>query len=295
MKTINTLIRDIYAVVGNKHERWFDGDVAADFSRELNLRLVESTAPRTEVPTLRLSKMGEYCPCQLWHSIHTPELAEPYEPWALIKFTYGHILETLVIAMAKAAGHEVTGEQDELILDGVKGHRDCVIDGCVVDVKSVNSLGFQKVKAGLVSTDQFLRDYLDQLDGYVVASAEDPLVRVKDRGYLLFIDKVLGHMYLYEHRVRPDSIRKRVANYKAIVSQPVAPSCTCGKVADGESGNIRLDTKASYNPYKYCCHPHLRKFIYSDGPRYLTKVVKRPVYRGEPIKEVDRHGNTVYN
>lgn len=290
MKTIHTLIKDIYAVVGNKELGWFTGDIATDFSRELNLRLVEATAPRKEVPGLRLSKMGEYCPCQLWHSVHAPELAEPYPPWALIKFTYGHILETLVIALAKAAGHTVTGEQDEVILDGVKGHRDCVIDGCVVDVKSVNSFGFQKIKAGDVPQDTFLRDYLDQLDGYVVASADDPVVQVKDKGYILAIDKTLGHLALYEHTVRPESIRQRIADHKAVVSQPTAPACTCGTVADGKSGNIRLDLKASYNPFKYQCRPGLRTFIYSDGPRYLTRVVRKP-----DVLEVDRNGKVVYN
>lgn len=288
--SIHTLIPDIYKRVGNKDEGWFTGDIAEEFSRELNARLVESTGPRNEVSSLRLSKMGEHCPCQLWHSVHTPELAEPYQPHALIKFTYGHILETLVIALAKAAGHEVTGEQDELILDGVKGHRDCVIDGCIVDIKSVNSLGFQKVKAGLVATDIFLRDYLDQLDGYTVASYEDPLVRVKDKAYILFIDKVLGKLALYEHTIRPDSIRARIAKHKSIVASGKAPSCTCGTVADGKSGNVRLDTKASYNPYKYCCNPNLRTFLYADGPKYLTKVVRKP-----DVIEVDRNGKIVYN
>lgn len=290
MKTVHTLIKDIYKVVGNKDEGWFNGDIAEEFSRELNLRLVEATAPRKEVSGLRLSKMGEYCPCQLWHSIHTPELAEPYQPWALIKFTYGHILETLVIALAKAAGHEVTGEQDALSLDGVPGHRDCVIDGCVVDVKSLNSLGFQKVKDGNVATDTFLRDYLDQLDGYVVASASDPLVRVKDRGYILAIDKVKGHLALYEHKVRPNSIRDRINQYKGIILRSEPPACTCETVPDGKSGNIKLGLKASYNPYKYCCRPNLRAFIYADGPRYLTKVVRKP-----DVLEIDRYGKVVYN
>lgn len=286
---IQTLIKDIYAVVGS-NEGWFNGAIAEEFSRELNARLVENTGPKHPVSALRLSKMGEHCPCQLWHSVHTPELAERPQPHALIKFTYGHILETLVIALAKAAGHEVTGEQDELILDGVKGHRDCVIDGCTVDVKSVNSLGFQKVKAGLVATDTFLRDYLDQLDGYTVAAHEDPLVRVKDKAYIIFIDKVLGKLHLYEHTVREHSIRERIARYKEIVGRSTAPDCTCGHVPDGKSGNIKLDTKASYNPYKYQCYPRLRTFLYSDGPRYLTKVTRKP-----DVIEVDKFGKIVYN
>jgi hypothetical protein len=292
--TIHTLIKDIYKVVGS-NEGWFNGSIAEEFSRELNARLVENTGPKHSVSALRLSKMGEHCPCQLWHSVHTPELAERPQPHALIKFTYGHILETLVIALAKAAGHEVTGEQDELILDGVKGHRDCVVDGVTVDVKSVNSLGFQKVKAGLVATDPFLRDYLDQLDGYTVAAYEDPLVRVKDKAYIIFIDKVLGKLALYEHTIREDHIRSRVRAYKELVSRPSAPACTCGTVSDGSSGNIKLDTKASYNPFKYSCHPNLRTFLYSEGPRYLTKVVRRPMNKGIPIIEVDRNGQIVYN
>ncbi len=292
MKSIHTLVKDIYGTVGE--DGWFKEDYLPGFTSELKNTLLDSSAPRQK-GTLRLSKMGEVCPCQLWHSVNTPELAEPYQPWAKIKFTYGHILEALAIVMAKAAGHEVTGEQDECTLDGIKGHRDCVIDGCIVDIKSINSLGFQKVKAGLTSTDIFLRDYLDQLDGYTVASYEDPLVQVKDKAYILFIDKVKGHLHLYEHRIREASIRQRVNQYKRIVLQSEPPACTCETVSDGESGNIKLGLKGSYNPYKHCCKPELRTFIYSDGPRYLTRVVRRPMYKGLPIKEVDRLGNVVYN
>lgn len=216
--------------------------------------------------------------------------AEPIQPWARIKFDYGHILESYVLELVKAAGHEVTGEQDELSVDGVKGRRDCVIDGCVTDVKSINSLGFQKVKAGLVPTDPFLRDYLDQLDGYTVGSAEDPLVRVKDKAYILFIDKVLGKLYLYEHIVREQSIRDRIKRYKDYVSLDKPPACECRSVPDGKSGNIKLDTKASYNPYKYLCNPKIRCFLYAAGPTYLTRVNRKP-----DVTEIDKHGRIVYN
>lgn len=284
MKQINTLVKDIYEVV--QKEGWFNPTRLADFGDALSISLNQTRG----VPSLRLSKLGEQCPSQLWHSVHSVGMEEPVEPWARIKFTYGYITEALVLEMAKAAGHTVQGEQDELILDGVKGHRDCVIDGCVVDIKSINSLGFQKVKAGLVASDQFLRDYLDQLDGYVVASYEDPVVQVKDKGYILFIDKVLGHLKLYEHTVRETNIRKRIRDYRNIIALDRAPRCTCEEVPDGKSGNYKLGTKPSYNPYKYCCWPHLRKFIYANGPTYLTKVVRLP-----DVTEVDRLGNIVYH
>ena len=56
--------------------------------------------------------------------------------------------------------------------------------------------------------------YLDQLSGYVVASSQDPLVRIKDRGYILAIDKTLGHMVLYEHKIREDNIHERISQAK---------------------------------------------------------------------------------
>jgi hypothetical protein len=208
-------------------------------------------------------------------------------PWAQIKFAYGAIIEDFILSLCKAAGHEVTGEQDELRLDGIVGHRDCVIDGCIVDVKSASSLSFQKFKTYDYSlVDSF--GYLDQLDSYVVASHSDPLVRVKDRGYILAVDKTLGHLHAYEHRARPDHIRQRIGYYKAIVASPVPPQCECRTEEIGSSGNRKLDFKASYNPYKWSCFPQLRAFKYAGGIMYLSKVVKPPRNSYGPIPEIPR-------
>jgi hypothetical protein len=299
IKNIHTLIGDIYDVVESE-EGWLTAANVEGLTGELGRQLVQSSGQKDSGAVLRLSQMGEKCPCQLWHSVHTPSLGEKFTAPTLIKFTYGHVIEALVISMAKAAGHEVTGEQDVLYLDGVKGHRDCVIDGCVVDVKSTNSLSFKTIKSGNVAEDPFLATYLAQLDGYVVASADDPVVRVKDRGYLLAVDKTLGHMCLYEHKIRPDFIRNRIRAYQEIVDKEASPACTCGTVADGESGNYKLGLRESYNPFKFQCAERrgekLRTFLYEGGPRFLTKVVRRPKRRdGSLVPEVDMDGKTVYN
>jgi hypothetical protein len=304
IKNIHTLIKDIYDVVESE-EGWLTASNVEGLTGKLGRQLVQSSGQKDSGAVLRLSQMGEKCPCQLWHSVRTPSLGEKFTAPTLIKFTYGHVIEALVIGMAKAADHEVTGEQDVLYLDGVKGHRDCVIDGCVVDVKSTNSLSFQKIKSGAVAEDPFLANYLAQLDGYVVASADDPVVRVKDRGYLLAVDKTLGHMCLYEHRVtRTDDgsfqITERIKRYKDIIGRDSPPDCTCETVKDGESGNIKLGVVASYNPYKHLCagqrKEHLRTFLYEGGPRFLTRVSRRPKRRdGTLIPEVDRDGKLVYN
>lgn len=294
MKNINTLIIDINHFLGDK-DGWFTGDVAKTYSEEVTKRLTESFGAKQRVPSLRLSQMGPRCPRSLWYSIHLPELAEPLPAAAVVKFTYGHLLEALVISWAKAAGHEVTGEQDELVLDGIVGHRDCVIDGCLVDVKSAASRSFLKFKDGSIAqSDSF--GYLDQLDGYLAASLDDPLVRTKDRGYLLAVDKQLGHMCLYEHRLRKDHIHERIQAYKEIVALEEPPKCTCETEADGASGNIKLGVRASYNSFKYACFPNLRTFLCHDGPRYLTKVVRIPRKKdGSLVTEVDKNGKIIYN
>lgn len=272
-----------------KKDGWFSERLAEEFSSEVSRRLLGHFNANTARPTLRLSQMGDRCPCALWYSIHHPELAEPLPPWATIKYSYGHILEALAIGLSKAAGHTVTGEGDELIVDGIKGHRDCVIDGCIVDVKSTSSMGFNKFKDGSIKdNDSF--GYLDQLDGYLVGSADDPLVSVKDRAYLLAIDKQLGHMVLYEHQLRHGRIEERIRQFKHIVGELTPPACECRTIPDGKSGNIKLDVKASYSAFKYACRPTLRTFLYADGPRYLTTVIRKP-----DVPEVDRHGNIVYN
>ncbi len=292
MKSIHSLIPDIYKLVQRK-DGWYD-TVAEQLSSDLTKSLKDKFGVNARKPSLRLSQMGARCPCALWYSIHYPERAESLPPWAEVKYTFGLMVEALALTLARAAGHHVVGEQDELELDGIVGHRDCIIDGCTVDVKSASSIAFQKFKdANFEKMDTF--GYLDQLDGYVMASSNDPLVLVKDKGYILAVDKQLGHMYLHEHDVtseRTDTLTRRIVEFKRIVGYSSPPSCTCKTQPEGASGNIRLSVKASYSPYKHCCFPNLRTFIYANGPVYLTKVVRRP----EPhIKEIDREGKVVYN
>lgn len=293
MKSINKLIPDIYDLIKRK-DGWFNDELGQGLSVDISKRLQQQLGAPQQKPSLRLSQMGPRCPRALWYSIHHPELAESLPPWAEVKYSFGHILEGLAVALSKAAGHHVVGEQDVLELDGVVGHRDCIIDGCTVDVKSASSIGFQKFKSkDFAMVDSF--GYLDQLDGYVMAAIHDPLVEVKDKGYILAIDKTLGHMHLYEHQVtneRIDLLKSRIVEFKGIVGRDVPPTCNCKTQSDGASGNQRLGLTASYSSYKHCCFPNLRTFLYANGPVYLSKVAKRPA---DHIKEINKHGKVIYS
>lgn len=291
MKSINSLIPDIQKHIGGHHG--ISDLLASDMGVSIAKSLQGSFGVKQH-RGLRLSGLGPKCPRHLWYSVRHPELAEPLPPDAYLKFAYGHIIEHLVIGLAKAAGHEVSGEQDEINLDGILGHRDCVIDGCIVDVKSASTLSFRKFRDKTIAEDDSF-GYLDQLDGYIVGSMDDPVVTVKDRGYLLAVDKQLGHLALYEHKVRREHIKQRIQSYKEIVDLSEPPSCKCGTEADGESGNIKLDVPASYSSFKHYCFPGLRTFLYSGGPRYLVKVNRLPRNQYGPIPEINKEGKYVYS
>lgn len=282
---IHTLVPDIYSLL--KRDDWLTPETSSLLSSTIAVGVGETFTRQGERRSLRMSSLGPKCPRALWYSIHHPELAEELPPWAKMKYSYGNIIEHMTIALAKAAGHKVTGEQDELLLDGVTGHRDCVIDGCVVDVKSCSTFQFAKYKTGAVeASDEF--GYLDQLDAYGTASLDDPLVLDKEHAYILAIDKTLGHISLYEHIIRSRRIRDRIGLYQEYVGRTSPPTCECKTEAYGVSGNFKLDVRASYSPYKYLCFPHLRTFLYSTGPVYLTKVIRKP-----EVIEVDKYNNPI--
>jgi hypothetical protein len=293
--TIKTLIPDIYQLLREKHNGWFTTELARQLSDDLSSRLRGQLGEKRHKPTLRMSGLGKRCPRALWYSIHHPELAEPIPPWAEVKFAFGHIIEGLTLTLVEATGHSVEGAQDELVFEGITGHRDAVIDGCTVDIKSASSLSFQKFKSpDFALVDNF--GYLEQLDSYTLAAADDPLVLTKDKGYLLAVDKQLGHMHLYEHHVtneRAEQLKSRISYYRTIVGQDHPPSCTCD-VEEQANGNIKLGWRASYSPYKWECFPNLRAFKYAGGLEYLARVVKRPFNKYGPLPEIDRYGNTLY-
>lgn len=285
MKSIYQLVPDIQQLLTTKG--WFDELSQKSFSDAIIWRLSASFNQDQAQNKLRLSKMGPSCPRAFWYSVHEPGVAEPLPPWAEFKYSFGHIIEALVISLAKAAGHTVEGEQDEIVVDGVTGHRDCVIDGCLCDIKSQSGRAIEKLRSKSIATDDPF-GYLDQLDGYSLGSIDDPLVKIKDKAFIIGVDKTLGHIVLYEHECRPERIKERIAECKRIIGNREAPACRCGTRAEGSSGNIALDVKASYSPYKYQCFPHLRTFLYERGPVYLTKVMRLP-----NVPEVPMHSSKI--
>lgn len=284
MKTIDTLIDDIYARVLEK--RPFDKENVERFSENVRKR-IELGMAREPRKYLSASILATQCPRHLWYRVNMPELAEDLQPHNYIKFFYGDMLEALLLLLAREAGHKVEGEQDVLWLDGVQGSRDCVIDGVVCDCKSASPIQFQKfVDKTIHESDPF--GYMAQLDFYTHASLDDNLVTDKDHFAFFAIEKSLGKIALLKYEKSKEGPYDLIDRAKRIVALPEPPACECEIVPKGKSGNMGLGVAPSYSSFKYLCRPDLRTFLYANGPEFLTKIVRKP-----NVIEVDKDGNVV--
>lgn len=222
-----------------------------------------------------MSNVGKPCERQLYYSINNSEDGEELPPQAHIKFAYGTLVELLLLFLVEASGHTVEGTQDEQEIEGIKGHRDAVIDGTIVDVKSASTFSFKKFEDGSLSeNDSF--GYIDQLQSYLYAGQSDDKVTDKDRGAFLVLDKTLGHICLDIHK-RKDLPYDRIFQHKKdLVNSDKVPPRGFDPIPDGASGNEKLGTNCQYCDFKKKCHPGLRTFLYSGSPRFLTTVKKLP-------------------
>jgi len=276
-KSIETLVPDIYALLGGESplsEEAVD-QIGEEIKKVLKLRLA---AKKEKRKTLSISSIGAACRRQLWYKEHKPDLLEELPAHTRIKFLYGDIIECLLLGLAKASGHTVTGEQDTLHLHGIEGHRDAVIDGVTVDVKSANSRSFLKFKNHELDTnDPF--GYRDQLDGYVEAS-EDGVD--KTRGAFLALDQELGHIVLDVYPKRSKDYKAQIEEMQAMLAKDTPPPRPFTDEEDGKSGNKVIPLNCRYCAAKEECWKDvnngrgLLKYIYSNGPRWFTRVVREP-------------------
>ena len=245
-KSIDTLVEDIYAAVDDGFEPEFSAVI--DFQEAIAEALLAQFKPSNRVrgPVLRMSAIGKPN-CQLWHqNNNSPK--EELRPDTRIKFLFGHIIEALLIYLAKEAGHKVTDQQKLITVDGVE-------DGSLAD------------------NDPF--GYMAQISGY--CHAEDA-----DEGGFLVMDKQLGKLtYMKVQDIDLIDVPQRIKDARAAVEADKPVRCFEG-VPDGKSGNMKLGVNCSYCDYKEVCWQDandgagLRLFFYSNGPRWLTEVERVP-------------------
>lgn len=276
MKQLETIVEDIYQVIlGNGG---WDATISKYFAENLgdtaNQRFSKPQAPRGY---LSLSSVGTPCQRKLWYKVNKPEVSEPLSPEALGTFFYGDMLEALVLSLAKAAGHNVQGEQQRLDVHGVKGHRDAVIDGVTVDVKSASKYSFQKFKDGSLRQDDPF-GYISQLSSYVYAGKDDPLVLDKTRGAFLVVQKDRFKLCLdqYDFTEELKNKEQEITATKEMIAGDIPDSRIPPVPQSKTSKNTKLDTACSYCEFRKVCYPKARTFLYSTGPVFLVDVVTEP-------------------
>ena len=271
MKTLDSLPADIYNLFDSKTHHEPSEENLHSFTEGLKDILrdrLRSQPPREHA--LRFSALGKP-DRQQWLESRGVK-GEEMEGKTYFKFLYGHVIEALILFLAKEAGHSVTDEQREVEALGVKGHIDAIIDGVVVDVKSASPHGYKKFKDGnVVNDDPF--GYIPQISGYSNILTPD-----QGPAFIAF-DKVDGSICV---SAVPVSVAKdhqpevRITHLKEVLADDCMPNPCYTPVPDGKSGNEKLATGCSYCKFKKTCWPEARLFIYSTGPRWLTKVVRTP-------------------
>lgn len=244
-------------------------------TRTIANAVVLNLSERQNKATLRMSNIGTPCNRKLWYTVNEPDEKEELSGEVRMKFLFGHILEEVLLFLAELSGHRVEGRQDEQDILGIKGHRDAVIDGVLVDVKSASTYSFKKFEEGKLADDDAF-GYIDQIQSYLHCAQDDPIVTDKDRCAFFVVDKTLGNMCLDIHK-RSSFPREKVVEYKKeMVARPEPPARGFDPIPEGKSGNMKLGVQCSYCDFKNRCYPELRTFLYANRPVFLTTVKREP-------------------
>ena len=252
---------------------WVGTDIANSLSRQFDGRGEDRRR-------LRLSSLGTKCERKLWYSVNWTVEPEPIDPFSYSKFIYGDITESYVLGLCKASGHTVEGLQDTLDVLDIRGHRDCVIDGMLFDVKSAATFSFQNFTGkGVRNNDSY--GYVSQLSSYLYGSRNDPLVTYKDRAGFIFFDKQFGNIAvrILDLSTELEKKEEEVLRKKQIVanSEPPEREYEPEYKSVGSKENPQLPN----NPCGYCQHKmecwgdlHVYEHRQKGNRLYFTEINK---------------------
>ena len=273
-KTIDTLVEDIYSLFTSNEPTKISANVLQEFAKDVTDAVVNAlTEERKPRNNLRLSMIGQPAR-KVWYSVRSTE-QEELAGSDYIKFLYGDILEALLVFLSKVAGHKVSDQQKQVVLNDVVGHQDAVVDNVLVDFKSASSFSFKKFTEGMVFKDDPF-GYVAQLSAYAQAN------NAKEAGWVV-IDKTTGQIaYCPVHQMEMINASQKIDYLRNAIKDNEPPSRCYDDVPDGKSGNMQLSTGCNYCAYKFDCWSDanngkgLRAFQYANSVKYLTKVDREP-------------------
>ena len=278
-KSIGRLVPDIYQLMcDRKIDDSTTLEAEADhFAAECKDIFMSMMAPdKDRSGNLRMSGIGK--PMRQQYNQYHGVPAEEIEGATYIKFFYGHLIEAMIVSLARASGHSVVDQQKEVKVNGIKGHIDGIVDGVLVDIKSASSKAFKKFENGtLYQDDPF--GYVAQIKGYAHALDHQTF------GWIA-MDKTTGRLttllYDSEDKEAPYAeslaydITEHIEEVKEAMGKPEAPPKCYDDVPAGKSGNRKLAMGCAFCQFKHHCWEDLRAFQYSNYTEYLTVVSKTP-------------------
>ena len=278
MASIDTLVDDIYKTLEaeNNMASMKNKESLEKFGREIMsvARRALSEGTRERKNNLRMSQIGKP-DRQLWYDMQEGVEAVEIDGKTRLKFLYGEILEALLVLLTEVSGHEVTEQQKEVDILGVKGHKDCRIDGVLTDIKSASPYAFKKFKEGTLHSDDPF-GYIAQISGYAEAEKDNEAA-------FLAIDKSSADIALMKiESVHMINATDRINSVKKTVASSTPPKRCYEPEPDGKSGNMKLAIGCVFCPYKFTCWADanngqgIRSFKYSNGERHLVQVNKVP-------------------
>lgn len=278
MASIDTLVDDIYKTLEaeNNMASMKNKESLEKFGREMMsvARRALSEGTRERKNNLRMSQIGKP-DRQLWYDMQEGVEAVEIDGKTRLKFLYGEILEALLVLLTEVSGHEVTEQQKEVDILGVKGHKDCRIDGVLTDIKSASPYAFKKFKEGTLHSDDPF-GYIAQISGYAEAEKDNEAA-------FLAIDKSSADIALMKiESVHMINATDRINSVKKTVASSTPPKRCYEPEPDGKSGNMKLAIGCVFCPYKFTCWADanngqgIRSFKYSNGERHLVQVNKVP-------------------
>jgi hypothetical protein len=148
-------------------------------------------AYRDNKASLRMSNVGSICYRKLWYDINDPIKLSPE---LRNIFMAGDIWEEVMLQYIREAGYSVSHEQHEVELAGIKGHIDCVVDGCLVDIKTASS--YHKFET-LETNDPY--GYLPQQACYLECMKD--VLKDKEHVYFVVYNKTYFTVRVFKYNV----------------------------------------------------------------------------------------------
>ena len=256
-------VRSLLNKVATSELVTIDDSIVQEFGERCKKTLVDLLTPREDKFTLRMSNIG-YDARHLWLQKEYGRGELP-SPEFLLKMTYGHIAEHIMLSLLKVAGVDVEENNGKVSLDVhgqiINGEFDAKIAGMHYDFKTASPYSFEHK---FVNVDKIKQEdsfgYIHQAIGYSLAD-DTPF------GGWYVINLVSGEFKIIDGTVLNNKEEQgkfyKHTRYVMDVLDGSEPAPPCTGVEEETfykkpTGNHVLGRKCSYCPHKNKCHPDVK-------------------------------------